>query len=148
VSWGTKGSDKTDTLPTVKVIQGDKEEGPAIEEINRSQDDIDEMFEKTVKRALTPYKAVEEKEGKDLDDSYKSFRTGLVVSWLFSNCVLGVVITSENFDTLGIGKSSSTRTATFFKFLLYATAALSIVRFIGFLYFMGRTGIMCCFARR
>ena len=105
VSWGTKGSAKTEALPPVKVIQDDKSEGPAVEEINRSQEDIDEMFEKTVKRALTPYKEQEEKEVKDIEDSYKSFRTGLVVSWLFSNCLLGVVITSESFDTIGIGVS-------------------------------------------
>lgn len=36
----------------------------------------------------------------------------------------------------------------FFQVLLYATAFLSMIRFIGFCWFLGKTGIMCCFARR
>lgn len=44
--------------------------------------------------------------------------------------------------------SVSKRTANFFKFLLYATAVLSLIRFFGFLWFLGKTGLMCCFARR
>lgn len=45
-------------------------------------------------------------------------------------------------------QTASSRTASFFKFLLYATAVLSLIRFVGFVWFMGRTGIMCCFAKR
>lgn len=36
----------------------------------------------------------------------------------------------------------------FFEVLLYSTAFLSLIRFFGFLWFLGKTGIMCCFARR
>ncbi|KAK4114014.1 glycosyltransferase family 2 protein [Canariomyces notabilis] len=147
VSWGTKGSDKNDALPSAEVQKGEKGE-VVVEEIEKPQEDIDQMFEQTVRRALAPFKEEDKPEPKDLEDSYKSFRTMLVVSWLFSNCLLAVVITSDNFNSFGIGKTATARTAWFFRFLLYATAALSIVRFIGFLWFLGRTGIMCCFARR
>ncbi|KAK0728451.1 chitin synthase 1 [Lasiosphaeria miniovina] len=147
VSWGTKGSDKAEALPSANVSKGEKNEA-VVEEIEKPQEDIDQQFEQTVRRALAPYKEEQKPEPKDLDDSYKSFRTMLVVSWLFSNCLLAVVITSPNFDSVAISTTSSTRTVGFFKFLLYATAALSLVRFIGFLWFLGRTGIMCCFARR
>ncbi|KAG5978295.1 Chitin synthase, class 1 [Claviceps digitariae] len=146
VSWGTKGSDKAEALPSALVTK--KNDEVVVEEIEYEQEDIDSKFEYTVRRALAPFKAEEEVEKKDVEDSYKSFRTGLVVSWLFSNIFLVVVITSDNFNTFGIGKSASVRTANFFKFLLYATAALSMVRFFGFLWFLGKTGIMCCFARR
>jgi chitin synthase len=44
--------------------------------------------------------------------------------------------------------SSSDRTVEYFRFLLLTTAALSVVRFIGCCWFLGKTGIMCCFARR
>ncbi|KAK3309101.1 glycosyltransferase family 2 protein [Chaetomium strumarium] len=147
VSWGTKGSDKNDALPSATVTKGEKDE-VVVEEIEKPQEDIDQMFEQTVRRALAPFKEEEKPEPKDLEDSYKSFRTMLVVTWLFSNCLLAVVITSDNFNGVGIGQSATTRTAWFFKFLLFATAGLSVVRFIGFLWFLGRTGIMCCFARR
>ncbi|KAG5922336.1 Chitin synthase, class 1 [Claviceps africana] len=146
VSWGTKGSDKAEALPSANVTKKDDE--VVVEEIEYEQKDIDSKFEYTVRRALAPFKPDVEVEKKDVEDSYKSFRTGLVVSWLFSNIFLVIVITSDNFNTFGIGKSASIRTANFFMFLLYATAILSMVRFFGFLWFLGKTGIMCCFARR
>ncbi|KAK0638771.1 glycosyltransferase family 2 protein [Cercophora newfieldiana] len=147
VSWGTKGSDKNDALPSATVSKGEKNE-VVVEEIEKPQEDIDQLFEQTVRRALAPFKEVEVAEPKDLEDSYKTFRTMLVIIWLFSNCLLAVVITSDNFNSFGLGNKTSDRTAAFFRFLLYATAALSVVRFIGFLWFLGRTGIMCCIARR
>ncbi|KEY68947.1 hypothetical protein S7711_04612 [Stachybotrys chartarum IBT 7711] len=147
VSWGTKGSDKAEALPSANIKKGEKNEA-VVEEIEKEQEDIDSQFEQTVRRALAPFKEVEELEKKDIEDSYKSFRTGLVVTWLFSNILLVVVITSDNFNGFGIGQSPSSRTASFFNFLLYSTAVLSLVRFIGFLWFMGKTGLMCCFARR
>ena len=100
VSWGTKGSDKADALPSAKTTGGKGEEA-VIEEIDKPQADIDSQFEATVKRALTPYVPPEEKEEKSLDDSYKSFRTRLVTLWLFSNGLLAVCITSEGLDKFG-----------------------------------------------
>lgn len=104
VSWGTKGSDKNEALPSAHISKGEKDEA-VVEEIDKPQEDIDAIFEQTVKRALEPYKLDEKPEPKDLEDSYKSFRTMLVVLWLFSNCLLAVVITSDNFDSFGIGVS-------------------------------------------
>jgi len=147
VSWGTKGSDKAEALPSANVTKGEKNEA-VVEEIEKEQEDIDSQFEQTVRRALAPFKEVDEFEKKDVEDSYKSFRTGLVITWLFSNILLVIAITSDNFNSFGIGENASDRTANFFKFLLYATAALSLVRFVGFLWFLGKTGLMCCFARR
>ncbi|RFU73643.1 chitin synthase 1 [Trichoderma arundinaceum] len=146
VSWGTKGSDKAEALPSANVQKGEKNE-VVVEEIEKEQEDIDSQFEQTVRRALAPFKGEEEIEKKDVEDGYKSFRTGLVVSWLFTNIVLIIGVTTDSFSQVGFVGSSSTRTANFFKFLLYATAVLSLIRFIGFLWFLGKTGLMCCFAR-
>jgi chitin synthase len=106
VSWGTKGSDKVDALPSVTT---QKEEGKptVIEEIDKDQADIDNQFQATVKRALTPFVPEQEDETKTLDDSYKSFRTNLVLSWIFSNAVLAIIITSDNFDQYGFAVSAN-----------------------------------------
>jgi len=104
VSWGTKGSDAQEALPSAHISKGEKDEA-VVEEIEKPQEDIDAIFESTVRRALAPHDSTEKPEPKDLEDSYKSFRTMLVVLWLFSNCFLAVVITSENFDSIGIGVS-------------------------------------------
>lgn len=146
VSWGTKGSDSNEALPSANITKGEKDE-VVVEEIDKPQEDIDSQFEATVRRALAPFNDEEKPEPKDLEDSYKSFRTMLVVLWLFSNCLLAVAITSDNFDALTKNQNTA-RTASFFQFLLFSTAFLSLIRFIGFLWFLGKTGIMCCIARR
>lgn len=105
VSWGTKGSDKSEVLPSAQTT---KEEGKSavIEEIDRPQEDIDSQFEATVKRALRPFVPVIEDEKKTLEDAYKSFRTKLLMSWIFSNGLLAVAITSDNFNKFGFGVCS------------------------------------------
>ncbi|KAK5133494.1 hypothetical protein LTR08_007631 [Meristemomyces frigidus] len=149
VSWGTKGSDKADVLPSAVTSKGSDGKGAVvIEEPDLPQADIDSQFEQTVKRALTPFVAPKEDNKKTLEDSYKSFRTRLVTLWIFSNALLAVAITSESFDKFGFSSGATVRTQNFFRALLWATAALSLVRFLGCLWFLGRNGILCCFVRR
>ena len=105
VSWGTKGSDKADVLPSAQTSKDKESKATVIEEPDKPQADIDSQFEVTVKRALQEYHEPVVVEKKTLDDSYKSFRTRLVTSWIFSNSLLAVVITSENFDKFGLSVS-------------------------------------------
>ncbi|KAK2625225.1 hypothetical protein QTJ16_005594 [Diplocarpon rosae] len=148
VSWGTKGSDKADALPSA-TTKKEAGKGAVIEEIDRPQEDIDSQFESTVKRALKPFVPVVEIEEQTLEDSYKSFRTKLLICWIFSNAALAVVITSDSITKFGFGDvDAADRTQKFFTVLLYATAVLAVVRFTGCVWFLGRSGIMCCFTRR
>jgi chitin synthase len=105
VSWGTKGSDKADALPSATTKKEDGK-GAVIEEIDRPQEDIDSQFESTVKRALKPFVPEVEIESKTLEDSYKSFRTKLLICWIFSNAILAVSITSDSVDDFGFGVCS------------------------------------------
>ncbi|KAL7271600.1 Chitin synthase, class 3 [Rhizina undulata] len=150
VSWGTKGSDKVDVLPSATTTVAEDGKAKVIEEADKPQADIDSAFEVTVKRALTPFVPEVEDESKTMDDGYKSFRTRLISCWIFSNATLAVVVTSDSFDSFGFSEkdTATVRTATYFKGLLWATAALSFVRFAGCCYFLGRASILCCFAKR
>ncbi|KAF2853088.1 glycosyltransferase family 2 protein [Plenodomus tracheiphilus IPT5] len=148
VSWGTKGSDKADALPSAKTEKASDGKHTVIEEPDLPQADIDSQFEATVKRALAPYVAPVEKDEKTLEDSYKSFRTHLCTAWIGSNALLAVVITQDNFDRFGFSSTASSRTMHFFQALLWATAALALVRFIGCLWFLGRTGLFFCVRKR
>lgn len=107
VSWGTKGSDKADALPSVQTQKEADGKGAVIEEVDKPQADIDSQFESTVKRALTPFVAPVEKEERSLEDSYKSFRTKLVSFWIFTNALLAVCITSDGVDEFGFTVSLS-----------------------------------------
>ncbi|KAL5694330.1 hypothetical protein EMGR_003251 [Emarellia grisea] len=139
VSWGTKGSDKADALPSAKTTKDEGKE-VVIEEIDKPQADIDSQFEATVKRALTPYVPPVEKEEKTLEDSYKSFRTRLVTFWIFSNAFLAVCITSDGVDKFGFTNSATDRTQRFFQALLWSNAVVALFRFIGACWFLGKTG--------
>ncbi|KAI9885968.1 MAG: Bifunctional acetohydroxyacid reductoisomerase [Watsoniomyces obsoletus] len=148
VSWGTKGSDKADSLPSAQTTKAADGKAAVIEEPDKPQADIDGQFEMTVKRALAPYIPPKEETKKSLEDSYKSFRTRLVGAWIFSNTLLSIFITNDSFNQFGLSTNARSRTASFFGALLYATAGLAFIRFLGCCWFLGRSGLMCCFARR
>lgn len=148
VSWGTKGSDKADVLPSAQTTKSGDGKAAIIEEPDKPQADIDSQFEITVRRALAEYHPPVVIEKKTLEDSYKSFRTKLVTAWIFSNALLAVGITSSDLTSLGLSNSSTTRTSNFFRALLWSTAALSLIRFIGCCWFLGKSGLLCCFNRR
>jgi len=147
VSWGTKGADKADSLPTVATAIN--AEGKAeFEEQELTQEELDANFNETVKNALKPLVQEPEDTSRTLEDSYKSFRTKLVTTWIFSNGLLSIAIMSDDVNKLGFSSTASQRTVHFFQFLLWANAGLAVVRFTGCMYFLIRTGILCCFARR
>ena len=101
VSWGTKGSDKADGLPSAQTTKTADGKVAVIEEPDKPQADIDSQFEITVKRALSEFHPPAVVEKKTLEDSYKSFRTKLVTAWIFSNALLAVGITSSDLTSLG-----------------------------------------------
>lgn len=105
VSWGTKGSDAASALPSAHVVK-DKNE-TVVEELERTQDDIDNRFKQTVYRALEKHEETEEVVKKDTEDSYKSFRTGLVITWILSNMALIIFVTSDDFHGIGVGVSGN-----------------------------------------
>jgi chitin synthase len=110
VSWGTKGSDKAEALPSAQTKKDDKGAVTVVEEVDKPQADIDSQFEATVKRALAPYVEPKGKEETTLEDSYRNFRTRLVATWIFSNTILTLFITSDNLDKLGFSVSISAAT--------------------------------------
>jgi chitin synthase len=106
VSWGTKGSDKADVLPSAQTKKDDKGKATVVEEVDKPQADIDSQFEATVKRALAPFVEPVVHEEPSLDDSYRNFRTRLVSSWIFSNGLLALIITSEGLNSFGFSVST------------------------------------------
>ena len=98
VSWGTKGSDTADALPSVQTATD--AQTAFVEELDKPQADIDTQFELTVKRALAPWEEPEKKVEVNLDDSYKAFRTNLVLLWTLSNGFLALCINNAGISQL------------------------------------------------
>lgn len=150
VSWGTKGSDKADALPSVhsKKNKEDGEDEAVIEEADKPQKDIDMQFQQVVKRALTPYKPPPPEKTLNRDDENRNFRTNLVIVWLITNGALAIGVTSQSIHAFGIDASQTTKTAYFFGALLWSTAIVALIRFIGCLYFVIKSTFKRLIAKR
>ncbi|TFK75950.1 glycosyltransferase family 2 protein [Pluteus cervinus] len=140
VSWGTKGSDKADPLPSVSSKKGKDADTVVVEDVTRQQDDVDAAFKETVTRAITKLETKEEIEKPTLDDQNKTFRTRLVAAWMLSNAALAIAIENINGlpnenDPLADEQKLAARQNSYFAFILYSTFGLSAVRFAGCLYY-------------
>jgi chitin synthase len=151
VSWGTKGSDKADPLPSVSSSKGKDAEQAVVEDKAAAQDDVDAAFKETVTRAITRIETKEVPEKPTMDDSNKTFRTRLVAVWMLSNVTLAVLIgTSSSVPNsdLNVDEERLMRKQnTYFGIILYSTFGLSLVRFLGCLYYFVKRNLFRWFRR-
>ncbi|MBW0460743.1 hypothetical protein O181_000458 [Austropuccinia psidii MF-1] len=144
VSWGTKGSDKVDALPSVKSSNEKTDEGgPTVNDVIRTEEDLDANFKAVVGRAITPWSAVEEAEKPTEDDGNKTFRTRLVSVWMLSNAALSVAIANVNGLNTSV-QDEEKKQSRYFNFILWSTFGLSAIRFIGSTYFWFKTNMTRC----
>lgn len=138
VSWGTKGSDKVDALPSVSSSKT-KDAETVVEDMAKPQADVDEAFKETVTRAVTKVIVKEVVEKPTMDDQNKTFRTRLVAFWMLTNAGLAVAI--ENINGLETGNEAEdnakqqSKQNVYFAVILYSTFFLALVRFIGVSHF-------------
>ncbi|KAG2056473.1 glycosyltransferase family 2 protein [Suillus hirtellus] len=150
VSWGTKGSDKAEALPSVSSSKTKDADAPVVEDTQRIQEDVDAAFKETVTRAVTKIDVKEVVEKPTMDDQNKTFRTRLVAFWMLTNAGLAVAI--ENINGLATAQDAvqdaaelQTKQNTYFAVILYSTFVLAAVRFTGcLLYWFKRNLFRCC----
>ncbi|GBE80048.1 Chitin synthase 1 [Sparassis crispa] len=149
VSWGTKGSDKAEALPSVSSKKPKDADAPVVEDTLRNKEDLDAHFKETVTRAVTKLDIKEAVEKPTLDDQNKTFRTRLVACWMLSNAGLSVAI--SNLNGLPTGNETldnehlRTKQNIYFAIILYSTFGLAMTRFVGCLfYFFKRNLFRCC----
>jgi chitin synthase len=105
VSWGAKQGSKSeaaDSLPSISTQANCQRRNDLFtEELEKPQEDIDSQFEAMVKRALKPYVPEKSKaQGPTVEESFKVFRTRLVIVYLFSNFILCIFVMNDSFDSL------------------------------------------------
>jgi chitin synthase len=131
VSWGTKGSDKADELPSVSSSKY-KDAEAVVEDRTQDQADVDAAFRETVTRVITKMETKEVSEKPTMDDENKTFRSRLVVMWVLSNAALTLAIENINgLPTTPDQQKLGNKQNTYFKIMLYTTFALTAIRFIG-----------------
>jgi len=134
VSWGTKGSDKVDPLPSVSSVKSKDAEQAVVEDQTAEQADVDAAFKETVTRAITKIVKKEVPAKPTTDDQNRTFRTRLVAVWMLSNASLAIAVEGINgpsTNTTADEQALKAKQSIYFGIVLYWTFALSLVRFIG-----------------
>ncbi|KAK3377868.1 glycosyltransferase family 2 protein [Podospora didyma] len=141
ISWGTKGDDKPDKLPSVNTKDGaGKTDLPDEGDLNAQYEREIQVFgRKPVKEVKAPSPAqLEEKQM----DYYRGVRTIVVLFWMISNFGLAAVILS----TAGLQRISNTnqdletvqdeRATIYMSVVLWSVAVLSAFKFVGAMWFL------------
>lgn len=80
-------------MPSVQSSKdADGNETGVIEEIEKTEADLDSVFKEVVQRAMRPVDVVEVHESRNADDQNRTFRTRLVSIWLLTNGALVIAI--------------------------------------------------------
>ena len=138
ITWGTKGDDKAEKLPSANLKPGGKVD------VNIPQDDNDlnSQYESELRLMATkPAKEVKAvSEAEHQEDYYKGFRSAVVLVWMFCNFALAaVVLSAGGLETVKIGKDQTTatqRSTIYMAVVLWSVAGLSLFRFIGAVWFL------------
>ena len=138
ITWGTKGDDKAEKLPSANLKPGGKVDVA----IPQDDGDLDAQYEHEM--ALIRVKAPKEKrifsEAEKQEDYYKGFRSAVVLVWMFCNFALGaVVLSAGGLSRVAIGKTDedkNQRATIYMAVVLWSVAGLSLFRVIGALWFL------------
>ncbi|TPX47489.1 chitin synthase [Synchytrium endobioticum] len=134
VSWGTKGDGYESTgLTAVEAKKGTNE----VEvEVVTEKDDLEANYEAFLldlrNSPLDMAKKVEEASAQS--DYYRSYRTNLLLSWIFTNFLLVVLMTTPECNTFILSKLGIVRTTNFnpyLSFIFLGVAVLLAIRFVG-----------------
>ncbi|KAI4147059.1 MAG: hypothetical protein L6R39_003259 [Caloplaca ligustica] len=138
ITWGTKGDDKAEKLPSANLKPGGKVD------VLIPQDDGDLNAQYEAEMRIFSSKAPKEKrvfsESERQEDYYKGFRSAVVLVWMFCNFALGAVVLSagglERVTVGGKKEASTQRSTIYMAVVLWSVAGLSAFRFFGALWFL------------
>ena len=140
VSWGTKGDDKVEKLPSVNTKDGQgktdlPDEGDLNAQYQRELTVFATKFVE-VKSEPTPSQLQEKQM-----DYYKGVRTGVVLVWMVMNFGLAaLVLSSAGLERITPGKDDEdtelARTNLYMTIVLWSVAILSGFKFLGAMWFL------------
>lgn len=137
ITWGTKGDDKAEKLPSAKV----KADGKVDVAIPTDDGDLNQQYAAELKmiesKAKKEVRVVSDSEKQE--DYYKGFRSFVVLFWVGCNIALVAVILGTNGNsslTVGGSEEDNTKATTYLLVILWSVAGLSAFRFIGAMWFL------------
>ena len=141
ISWGTKGDDKAEKLPSANVTGA---AGKVAVALPADDADLNTQYETELRAFSTKYAAPKKVIGEQEkhEDYYTGFRSAVVLAWMFCNLALAAVV----LNTGGVQRVSGTsaeedqqdleRSTIYMAVVLYSVAVLAAVRFIGACWFL------------
>ncbi|KAI9891522.1 MAG: Chitin synthase, class 1 [Vezdaea aestivalis] len=139
ITWGTKGDDKAEKLPSATIKPG----GKVDVSIPTDDGDLNAQFDAEMAKFASKY--VEEKKevspSDKQEDYYKGFRSSVVLSWMFCNFALVVtVLRTGGLDRINVSKDPDAkrqqRATIYMAVILWSVAGLSLFRFVGACWFL------------
>jgi len=139
ITWGTKGDDKAEKLPSATTKPG----GKVDVNIPTDEGDLNSQYESELRVFSTkfapPPKAPSAQDKQE--DYYKGFRSSVVLAWMFSNLALcGVVLLtgglSLTIDPQAREEAENRRIEIYMFVVLWSVAGLAAFRFIGAVWFL------------
>ncbi|KAJ3082344.1 Chitin synthase, class 2 [Quaeritorhiza haematococci] len=124
-------------LKSIDAVKGEDDEGEDLVEIQLPEDNDEELnaaYESMVEALKVPTGNQKQKRDSKTktEDYFRSYRTKVVLSWMFSNLVIITIFTTEEIAKLIFGDLISNRNVSpYLTFLFWSVAGLAGVRFLG-----------------
>ncbi|KAG5929096.1 Chitin synthase, class 3 [Claviceps sorghi] len=141
VSWGTKGDDKAEKLPSVNTEKGAAEtEMPDSGDLNAQYQRDVALFSAKSQKVKQPLTSAQLQE-KQLD-YYRGVRTGVVLIWMITNFALSaVVLSTGGLERITPGggdqvSQAADRSNIYMAIILWSVAGLSLFKFLGAMWFL------------
>jgi hypothetical protein len=138
ITWGTKGDDKPERLPSANV----KADGKVDVLIPQDDGDLNALYEAELQKfsAKPPKEVKKVSEAEKQEDYYKGFRSTVVLVWIFCNFALAaVVLSAAGVNRIEVKQDQDkldNKTTIYMAVVLWSVAGLSLFRFIGAMWFL------------
>ena len=135
ITWGTKGDDKAEKLPSATLKPG----GKVDVNIPTDDGDLNAQYEAEMRKIATkapPEKRVISANEKQ-EDYYKGFRSSVVLFWLICNfSLVAVVLSTAGLERITASTDDTTKSTIYMAVVLWSVAGLSAFKFIGAMWFL------------
>ncbi len=134
ITWGTKGDDKAEKLPSATLKPG----GKVDVNIPTDDGDLNAQYESEMRKIVNkaPPEKREMSASEKQEDYYKGFRSQVVLFWIICNFGLVAVVLS----TAGLERVSTTndtrKSTIYLAVVLWSVAGLSAFKFLGAMWFL------------
>lgn len=130
ITWGTKGDDKAEKLPSANIKPG----GKVDVNIPTDEGDLNSQYEQEIKqlRVKAPPEKREISLSEKQEDYYKGFRSAVVLVWMACNFALcATVLSTAGLERVDVTTTAADKATIYMAVILWSVAGLSAFRFVG-----------------